>query len=241
MTIENASWHKRLFLVSLSLVVFGLASSCEDESTQPETKPFGKPFVIENLGITFGPWDQQTYRAGDFLFVPQEQKVFLEFGAIVQAGGGVTKELPTFEYRIHKDAYVFAIAEGNVIFFEYQDATNDYAFSVRSRNDPDHTVNYDHVTEPTVGLGDRVQPGDTLGRPGTWSSPLGRFEIMINNERTGLSYCPFCCLKQGTQDSYRALVSQLMTDWERFKGDTSIYDESEHVAPGCRYETMVSY
>ncbi|MBD3341171.1 MAG: hypothetical protein GF353_18845, partial [Candidatus Lokiarchaeota archaeon] len=74
--------------------IFPLALfSCKDSPSEPETKPF----VIENLGVSFGPWNKSTNEAGDFLFKPYQRKVFLEFGAEVSAGGGAVKALPTFE------------------------------------------------------------------------------------------------------------------------------------------------
>jgi len=198
-------------------------------------------FVVHNLGVTFGPWDPQTGRAGDFWFFQSEGKVFLEFGAEVIAWDGTTKELPTFEYKLRKDALVFAIAEGQVTRFAYQEDTQDYEFAVRSNENPEFEVGYDHVLNPQVGPGDLVEPGDVLGNPGTKSATLGRFEIMINNSETGLSYCPFCFFNPDSTQVYQDKVQQLIWDWEAYKNDTAIYDESEHVYPGCRMESMVSY
>lgn len=222
-----------MFCAIFSLALF----SCSDSPSEPETKPF----VIENLGVRFGPWNKSTNEAGDFLFKPYQRKVFLEFGAEVGAGGGAVKALPTFEYRLKKDVYVTAIAEGEVVRFVYQDNTQDYEFSVRSRNNPAFNVGYDHVKNPTIKMGDSVAAGDTLGSPGTWSDDLGRFEIMVNNYETGLSYCPFCFFNTETVDYYQQQVLQFMKDWEEFEGDTTLYDEKNHVSPGCRMESMESY
>jgi hypothetical protein len=64
---------------------------------------------------------------------------------------------------------------------------------------------------------------------------------MINNSETGLSYCPFEFFDPDLIDEYQQQIAQLMADWESFKGDTEIYDEENHVCPGCRYESMVTY
>ena len=219
----------------LCLLVF---SACaRKEATSPSTGAF----VIENLGVRFSAWDPSTNRAGDFIFVPNQQKVFLEFGARVAAAEGGFKELPTFEYRVSKDAWVVAIAEGRITRLVYQEDTRDYEFTATSNLDPDFEVGYDHVLNLRIGLNRNVNPGDTLGQPGTWNDDLGRSEIMVNNRKTRLSYCPFCFFNPATAEAARGQVLQFIRDWERFKNDTTLYDERNHVFPGCRMDSMVTY
>ncbi|HHS14193.1 MAG TPA: hypothetical protein ENN03_10570 [bacterium] len=215
-----------------------LAAACKKPGGGPEENG---TFTIHNLGVKFGSYNAGTGRAGDFIFQASQNKVFLEFGAVVGDGQGGIKELPTFEYRLDKDAWITAIASGTVTRFVYQSETQDYEFSVRSDEDPDWTVGYDHVKNPRVGMGDRVMPGDTLGNPGTWSATLVRFEIMINNYATGLSYCPFCCFLPESTLVYQNRVRLLVDQWEAFKGDTTIYDDHLWPWPGCRMESMVTY
>jgi hypothetical protein len=224
-------------LVGAALVMGVVLTACLDDGTDAPTDDF----VISNLGVTFDAWDRASNTAGDFVFLERERKVFLEFGAIVSDGEGGTKELPTFEYRIDPEAVVLAIAEGTVTRFAFQEDTEDYEFAVRSDRDPAFEVGYDHVLNPTVSLGDSVEAGDILGNPGTWSEQLGRFEIMINNSETDLSYCPFTFFDPNLAQEYQQQVSRFMADWEAFKGDSTVYDEESHVCPGCRYESMVTY
>jgi murein DD-endopeptidase MepM/ murein hydrolase activator NlpD len=209
-----------------------------DGTEVPESYP---AFTIQGLGVNFDRWDPATNRAGDFVFTAGQQKVFLEFGARVGAGGGGTKELPTFEYRISKNALVKAVAEGRIVRFEYQDDTQDYEIIARSRVNPNWDVGYDHVKNPRVAMGDTVSAGTVLGNPGTWEAGLGRFEIMINNNATRLSYCPFCVFDPDSAEAVKARVLRHMTDWEAFKHDPTIYDEKNQVLPGCRYRDMVTY
>jgi hypothetical protein len=205
------------------------------------TGPGKGAFVIENLGVRFGPWNPATNRAGDFLFVLNQQKVFLEFGAVVSSGGGGFKELPTFEYRVRKDAWIVAIAEGKVTRLVYQPDTRDYEFSATSESDQDFEVGYDHILNLRVVMNQSIHPGDTLGQAGTWNEDLGRFEIMINNNKTRLSYCPFSYFDTSKAEAVTGQVLQLMRDWEKFKNDTTIYDEREQTLPGCRMNSMVTY
>jgi murein DD-endopeptidase MepM/ murein hydrolase activator NlpD len=204
----------------------------------PELHP---EFMIHGLGVNFGPWDPATNRAGDFLFKAEQTKVFLEFGAKVGAGGGGTKELPTFEYKIDKNALVAAVAEGRIVRFEYQSDTQDYEILAQSIADPVWSVGYDHIKNIRVAMGDTVLAGTVLGNPGTRDAELGRFEIMVNNYATGLSYCPFCVFDPDSVEVVQSRVRRHMTDWEAFKNDATIYDEENHVLPGCRYRDMITY
>jgi len=221
------------------LVVFLFSLSCRKKIT--ETDASKGTFVIYNLGVVFGPWNPATNQAGDFLFKAREQKVFLEFGAVVADAGGGLKELPTFEYRISKNARVTAIAEGKINRFVYQGDTQDYEIGTRSTVDADWEIGYDHVANPRVALGDAVSPGTVLGNPGTWNADLGRFEIMINNSATGLSCCPLCVFNPDSAAAVKAKVLRHMIDWETFKKDTTLYDEKRHPWPGCRYASMKTY
>jgi hypothetical protein len=156
---------KKIDAVLSVLFILSMAAACHKKATNANI--WTGTFVIHNLGVVFGPWNKSTNRAGDFLF---------------RAG----------EYRIVKSALVTAVAEGEITRFEYQSDTQDYEIGTRSTIDPDWEIGYDHVVDPRVANGGRVSPGTFLGNPGTWNADLGRFEIMINNTATGLSYCPFC-------------------------------------------------
>ena len=223
--------------VILASAMFLFTTCPKDQAAdeQPE------PFFISNLGVTFAPWNPTDNTAGDFLFVPTMQKIFLEFGAVVGDGQGGTKALPTFEYYLKKDAEVFAIAAGEVARFVYQEDTEDWEIGVSFAPGSGWYIGYDHILSPTVGMGDRVQAGDILGNPGTWNAQVGRFEIMINNDATGYSYCPFHVFDPALAEEYRGKVLQLMQDWEAYKGNPNIYDEAAHSHAGCTVDSMETY
>jgi len=209
----------------------GCAAEVVNHAEIPDLFP---AFFIHGLGVRFAPWNRSTNRAGDFLFKPGELKVFSEFGDVVPAGGGRTKVLNTFEYKIVQDALVTAIAEGRVEQFNYQSEMQDYEILVRSVRNPRWTVCYDHVRNPRVGAGDLVSAGTVLGNPGTWDSTLGRFEISVHNTVSGKWICPFCVFHPDSADAYRLKVTRLMADWEAYKGNASVYEEQNQTEPGCR-------
>lgn len=229
----------RVYLILSIGFIFYCKDTNKSEPTEPE--PNKLPFVIENLGVTFADWDKQSNHAGDFYLTYDFSKIFSEFGAQVLDPDWNIKELPTFTYVISNDASVFSISEGQVVRIYHQEESNDYDFSIRSMNDPSYDIVYDHLVNLKIKIGDYIQAGDTLGSPKPLNSEIGLVEIMINNLNTGLSYCPFCCFNEDKLEEYEQKVFQLMKDWEEFKGDTAVYDEKNHVFPGCRYESMITY
>jgi hypothetical protein len=226
------------------LIPFTLCTAalfCCHGDKKNSTEPEAKPFVIENLGVTFGAYDEQTGCAGDFVFSKDWQKVFVEFGAPVLDPEGNIKELPHFTYIVKEDAGVLSICDGKVGNIYYQEESKDYEFFVRSTSDPSYEVYYDHVVDLLIKEEDRVQVGDVLAHPRFFYSGLGSFEVMINNTDTKRSYCPFNFLSEEKFEEYRLKVERLIREWEEFKGDSTIYDEKNYPLPGCRYESMLSY
>ena len=234
-------FNKRFMNPVIALFLVSVSFNCKKQTDPPE--PQEEPFTIENLGVSFGPWDRQTNQAGDFDFSSASQfiKIFGEFGSQTKDPQGQIKELPTMDFIIKKDALISAIAEGEVTGLAYQEQSNDYEFSIRSLHDPSYMVVYDHLVNLQIQTGDRIQPGDPLGNPRPWTSEVGGLEIMVNNLDTKRSVCPLCCMNEETLEIYMQNISQLMNDWEEFKDDTAIYDQENHVMPGCRYESMETY
>ncbi len=141
--------------------------TCKKNPANPE--PENRPFVIENLGVTFGTWNKETNQAGDFLFTYDFPKIFGEFGAQTIDYQGNPKILPTMDFIIKNNAFVFAIAEGEVEHIEYQEEVNDYEFSIHSLNDPSYVIIYDHLVNLQIDVSDTIQPGDPLGNPWPWT------------------------------------------------------------------------
>lgn len=235
-----------LLLLMLCLHSFFVAN-CDKTNSQEEAETEKTPFVIENLGVRFGPWDSTTNEAGDFLFldISNFPKIVSEFGAEVVAYDGSIKMLPTIDFIIRDDAPVFAISEGKVSRLFYQEGgewvIDDYEIGIQSLNDSNYEVGYDHLVNIQVELGDTIVPGDTLGYARPLFEGLGFFEIMINNYETGYSYCPFCLFNPDKLDNYRSQLSRLIQDWETFKNDNTIYNESVFTYPGCLLDSMVTY
>lgn len=227
--------------------------------TQPELKPKSVPPpsptmqesmpvkkedkgpVLKNLGVSFEPWDKNTNRAGAFIFLQAENKVFLEYGVEVASSEGGTKILPTFEYRTAYDADVFAAMDGVVTNVIYHDRTQDYAIHIQPALNSPWILEHDHVSSLKISKGNAVKAGDILGKAGTLGGDLGRTEIMFWNS-SGVrptTYCPFKYFDPQLLSEYRQKVLRHMKDWEEFKGNPNLYSEEKHIFPGCIYETLL--
>jgi len=197
----------------------------------------GPPPLLQNLAVAFAPWDPVTDLAGDFVFVAAEEKVFLEFGAVVDTPDG-PKPLPTFEYRLAPDAVVVSPIDGAVEAIAFDSETNDYEIRLLASPLSPFLVVVDHVTDPLVAEGDAVAAGQWLGLPGTFSATLGRTELQLVNFVERRSYCPLALADPALAADLDADVSGLMDDWETFQGDAALYDQAAMVLPGCLTDSL---
>ena len=197
------------------------------------TKP-----ILKNLGVDFGPFDNKTMRAGAFIFNESEDKVFLEFGAKAPGTNG-TKILPTFEYLVAKNCNVYAICDGYIDSVKYQSDTQDYEIVIKTSPLSPWLVVQDHVLNLTISVGQKIVAGTILGKPGTGIGQLGRTEIQVYLETTNTNYAPFLLFDPSLREEYEQNVWNLMSDWENFKNDTTIYDQEAMIYAGCLYTTLI--
>lgn len=203
--------------------------------SQPQLQPTqtpDNPPVIKNLGINF---------ESAFVFLQSENKLFLEYGAEVASSEGGTKILPTFEYRTAAGADVFAISDGIVRSVTYQDRTSDYQIHILPRENSKWTIEYDHINNPKVLVGNRVGAGDIIGKVGNLGGSLGRTEIMLweSSPSRPVTYCPLKYFDQQLLLEYKQKILKHIKDWEDFKGNSNIYSEEKHILPGCAYESLL--
>lgn len=198
--------------------------------------------VLKNLGVEFGPWDRATGRAGAFIFKSGTERIFHEFGKPYGSG----KINKTFVYELPVEANMIAPLDGKITRFEFQSESNDYEIEIRTSQVWDWSVILDHVASPTVALGATVKAGDRLGKVSLGKSGYSTTpELQINEEVINDSstfenrlriktvlHCPTSFV----DGSVAAQVSQLMKDWEAFKGQ-AVYPKSPMPQPGCLFLT----
>lgn len=63
--------------------------------------------------------------------------------------------------------------------------------------------------------------------------------ITLGKEQGKMTYfCPFIFFEESLKEEYIAKVTKMMSDWEDFKNDSSIYSESNQPIPGCACESI---
>jgi len=152
--------------MTFALILIIIISGCVGSPGEPKSQYGGQelkqdiPPVIKNLAVRFEPYDPATGRAGDFIFKDQGtlNKLFWEFGATFGKGTQYEHIMPTFEYDTDPNASVAAIADGIVRSVAFQAEANDYEIFI-SVKDSMWAVDYDHITNPVVKIGDMVTAG----------------------------------------------------------------------------------
>ena len=97
--------------------------------------------------------------------------------------------------------------------------------------------------------GMEVSAGDLLGYVGNYEdgeggSLFGRTEISIGkyvkngNQRDFNNFCPTNYLDPTVKANLQSSITQIMASYESWLGDSSFYNESDMVAPGCWYSEI---
>ena len=98
-----------------------------------------------------------------------------------------------------------------------------------------------------ITTGTEVKAGDLFGYVGnkednSGGNVFGRTEITIGkyieDGNQVVSYCPMNYLDPSVKQSLESAVNNLMSSYETWLGDSSFYDESNMVAPGCIYSQI---
>lgn len=213
--------------------------SAPASSTPAPVVETADPLVLKNLAVEFGPFDPETSRAGSFDFMYVD-KPFFEFG-----DNGTE---PTFTYHVLQGVDVFAVADGYVRSVTYQPSHNDYSIVVSTHPEL-HTweIDYDHLINPTVSVGDRITAGKVLGNPALGQGGYGNgwFEIQVfggtNAQGKLLNHCPFNFFDPSLIDTYKAKLRQLMQDFNDYNQLTDAYNFDNYTTSGhigCLVSTM---
>ncbi len=225
----------------ITAVVFGACSdSNESSDTQPDPVNGPKP-VLWNFGVDF----DRAFNLDDVETITYK---FMEFGFEVLDSNWNPKPLPHFTYVLDPSIEVISPMEGVVEVVHLQDeSTQDFAIRLMPRGDPTlWRVEFDHVTQVAVAVGDEVDIGDHLGYPSVFGTH-GSFEFMVNGPDAYV--CPFQVFDPAVAVELQAKLVAFMAAWDAAKwalpedhnqypgnpsGWYTPYDSVEMVTPGCR-------
>lgn len=201
---------------------------------------------IKHLGVEFGDYDPATNQAGDFKFTKAQlssgegmQMLFMEYGHVIpgnSASGGMSKGNPQPTYILPLGTKVKAIADGKV-YDVPKLYSNDYSVQIEVP-DSDLIFEMEHVINVKVKKGDTVKAGDVVAEVSDYDAKnydgLGLVEIGILKPGNPPSHvCPFDYLDESIKDDAFMKIDALKKAWEEYRGDSSIYDESKALVPGC--------
>lgn len=220
-------------------------SSTASSETKTETKPSkdsSKP--IKHLGVNLDYYDPATNKAGDFAFTKASftsgiQLLFTDFGYVISgniSSTGQAKSNPQPTFILPLGTKVHSLVDGEV-FNVPKLYSNDYSVMVQADGN-DLVFETEHVKNVLVKKGDKVKAGDVIAEVSDYSAHgyngLGLVEIgVLKGGNPPQHLCPFEYMDESVKDEISKKISALKKSWEEYRGDTSLYDESKEVTPGC--------
>lgn len=210
--------------------------------------------VLKRHPIDLAPYDAASGRAGDASFVRPLlfNRVFTEFGFVIPAantstGNDKPNPQPTYlapmgtKVRSAVDGVIDRIADlwstptlGDVSVMVKPDGLAGRCYMV---------VEFEHVVNPVVRMGDRVTAGQVIAEVGPLNSQgsqgLGLVEFGIltgAGDGRPLHVCPYAYFDPVVRGAQLAILGRFLADWETFAGDASLYNEGAWAGgvTGCR-------
>jgi len=174
-----------------------------------------------------------------------EDKLFREFGQPITLPDGSVKLLFHPEFYLPMGYKVKAVSEGEVVQIDVLDNEQDLNLMVRPDDAPAWRVAYEHVSNVTVQVGDRISIGQEIAEVSPYSpfSPnLGKTSILIfygaeTRKRGGnVAHCPFLLLHESVEMQLLSDLQNHITNWETENGP--IFDQNGWVEVGCAVEQL---
>ena len=197
--------------------------------------------IIKSLPLVIAPFDSITKKAGSVDFTYQElgatNKIFLEFNGLMLWHPAATPfPVPHLSFNLPEGTEVLSMTDGVVSAVEKNDGESDYEVRIAPNNAPSFGVTYDHLKAVTVNKGDAVEAGQQLGE-----STQVKFEVDVYRIRGDIyvARCPIDFFEPSLADEMTSTLATLISDWEQFKSDSTIYNESAMYKTACRTKTGV--
>lgn len=199
---------------------------------------------IKHLGINLDAYDPATNKAGDLLFTKQKfssniQMIFMPYGYVISGENtstGQSKGNPQPTFIAPLGTKVHAIVDGTV--FEVPTLwSKDYSVQIQPEGS-DLIFEMEHVINVKVKKGDKVKAGDVVAEVSDFDARnyagQGLVEFGVLKGGNPPSHlCLFDYLDDSIKDDTFAKITALMKSWEDYRSDSTIYDESKVVVPGC--------
>lgn len=240
-----------LLVVILVIAVIGgvgffVMNKNKDKTTSAVTSTNAKQVAkesevkIKHIGVNLDTYDPATNKAGDFVFTKEKlefNRIFFDYGFEIPANSvGPAKKNPQPTFILPLGTKVHALVDGEV-FDVPKLYSNDYSVMVQGEGS-DLIFETEHVINVKVKKGDKVKAGDVVAEVSDYSAKnyagFGLVEIgVLKGGNPPFHLCTFDYLDDSIKDKTLKNITALQKSWEEYRGDTTIYDESKVVIPGC--------
>ena len=202
------------------------------------------PSIIKSIGFEIGEMDPVSGRAGDVLLVgvePALGKIIYDYGEVITntSSGEPTVNLQVTFY-LPLGTKVRSLIDGVVVDIPVLWSGDNSVIVVPEGGEGlARRWETEHVINPIVKVGDHVVAGQVLAEVSNYDShnspALGIVEIgLLEGGNPPRHLCPFLYLDPSEKAQIESWVVDLRTAWEQTQGDSSLYDESAYVTPGCK-------
>lgn len=225
---------------AVGYLAYNKFNGSESNNTDTKNTSSKAEVKIKHLGVNLDEYDPATNKAGDFAFTKADlefDRIFFDYGFIVPASSaGPEKSNPQPTFILPLGTKVHALVDGEV-FDVPKLYSNDYSVMVQGEGS-ELIFETEHVINVKVKKGDKVKAGDVIAEVSDYDAKnyagMGLVEIGVLKGGNPPSHvCPFDYLDDSIKDNTLKKITALQKSWEEYRGDSSIYDESKVVIPGC--------
>lgn len=206
------------------------------------------PLRLGSIGITLGAYDPATDRMGDLVLSSGQLglgRVFMDYGFLItETATGRPKRNPQPTFIAPMGTKVRALATGVVVAIPKL-YSGDYSVMVAKDRASQFRYETEHVINVRVKVGQRVKAGQIVAEVSPHSSSsnggLGLFEIgILSGGNPPKHPCPFAYLEPKIRATIQRHLRSLYREFERIRGDTTLYDEATFPMPGCEMLTAIN-
>lgn len=200
------------------------------------------PLRLKNLGVKLAAYNTATQTVGDITFTKQKlgefDRPFFEYGYTIPANDvSQSRKNPQPTFIVPLGTKVTAIVDGIVVDIPKL-YSNDYSVMIAKNKNSPYIYEMEHVINPLVKVGDKVTAGQVVAEVSDYDSKnmpgYGLVEIGILVAGNPPSHiCPFTYLDDSVKAEIGQVITGLMQAWESYRGNTTLYGESDQPIPGC--------
>lgn len=215
----------------------------KQEPMQPIEDPDEPALKLKSIGINLDYYDTATNMAGDLKFAKAQFMfgiIFSDYGFVIPAessASGKDKFNPQPTFTLPMGTKVQSLVDGVVTKVPLL-YSGDYSIHVATNPQSRWIYETEHVINPLVNVGDKVKAGQVIAEVSPHNKEandgFGIVEIgILKGGNPPQHVCPFAYLDESIREDIQKKLTSLYSSWEKYRGDSSLYDETALKMPGC--------